>query len=80
MANTQQQESTTEYLRRRLHEEKGRWPTIAMESGVPYGTIEKIAQGDTTNPQVKTADALRAWFEALDAMRNSLRRVAAGEA
>lgn len=77
MANVEQQESTTEYLRRRLNEVKGRWPLISRESGVPYGTIEKIAQGHTTNPQVKTTDALRGWFGALDAMHESLKKVAA---
>lgn len=64
------------YLRRRLEEEKGNWPTIAAESGVPYGTLEKVGQGDTENPSLPTARALRAWFRAKDAMRESLGAVA----
>lgn len=71
------EESTAEMLRRRLGEEKGNWPTIADESGVPYGTLEKIAQGDTKNPQSDTTDKLRAWFRARDAMRDSLRELQA---
>lgn len=71
-------ESIGDFLRRRLDEEKGNWPQIADESGVPYGTLEKIAQGDTLNPQLKTVEPLLAWFRAKDAMRESLRVVAVG--
>lgn len=71
-------ESIGAYLRRRLDEEKGNWPTIAVESGVPYGTLEKIAQGDTLNPQLKTIEPLLAWFKARDTMLESLKAAAGG--
>lgn len=85
MANLNQVEATTPphesigaYLRRRLEEEKGHWPTISEESGVPYGTIEKVAQGDTLNPQLKTVEPLLAWFRARDTMRESLKAASGG--
>lgn len=75
--HVEQEESTVAMLRRRLGEEKGNWPGIADESGVPYGTLEKVAQGDTKNPQFETVDKLLSWFRARDAMRDSLRGVQA---
>lgn len=71
--NAPKEETTVETLRRRLGEEKGNWPRIAKESGVPYGTLEKVGQGDTTNPQYDTVEKLLAWFRASDAMRAALR-------
>lgn len=72
-----QDEGLGAYLHRRLNEERGNWPTIANESGVPYGTLEKIAQGDTKNPQLKTIEPLLAWFRARDTMRESLKGIQA---
>lgn len=82
MANQpeEQDELSGAYLKGRLEEEKGNWPTIADESGVPYATLEKIGQGDTENPSLPTARKLLTWFRARDAMRASLRSVAAGAA
>jgi hypothetical protein len=73
----QDDELSGTYLRARLAEEKGNWPTIAEESGVPYGTLEKVGQGDTENPSLPTARKIRDWFRARDAMRQSLRSAAA---
>lgn len=77
MATTNDTENTVAMLRRRLNEQKGTWPTISKESSVPYGTLEKIAQGDTLNPQFDTVDKLLGYFRALDAMHASLKAVEA---
>lgn len=45
-------------LRARLNAAKGQWPEIATGSGVPYSTIQKIAQGKTRNPGVETFTAI----------------------
>lgn len=46
-----------------LEEAKGRWPAIAIETGVPYQTLTKIAQRRTRNPGIghiqKLADHFR---------------------
>jgi transcriptional regulator with XRE-family HTH domain len=39
---------------------------IAKRSGVPYGTVVKIACGITKNPRNDSIDALRAYFLALE--------------
>lgn len=48
---------------RRLNEEKGAWPRVAEESGVPYQTITKIGGGFVRNPGVLTVQALFDYFE-----------------
>ncbi len=36
--------------------------TIARDSGVPYGTLTKIAQGQITNPRIQTLQRLADYF------------------
>jgi len=47
---------------RRLNEEKGEWPRVAEESGVPYQTITKIGGRFVRNPGVLTVQALFDYF------------------
>jgi predicted transcriptional regulator len=42
----------------RLQAHKGRWPTIAKRSGVPYSSLRKIAQGTTKTPAVENLETL----------------------
>lgn len=48
---------------RRLSQEKGRWQRVALESGVPYQTITKIACGFVLNPRILTVQPLFDYFE-----------------
>ena len=43
--------------RRQLGETKGRWASVAEQSGVPYHTLTKIAQGKV-DPRVSTVQRL----------------------
>lgn len=47
----------------RLQALKGRWPEVARESGVPYGTLRKIAEGTAKNPWAKTVETLDRYLE-----------------
>lgn len=67
-------ESILAYVKRRLEEFKGQWPTIAAETGVPYGTINNIASGKSENPELASVQPLIDWFHARDEMREKLRR------
>jgi predicted transcriptional regulator len=49
-----------------LQKSKGRWMEIANDTGVPYHTITKIAQGRTENPRINTVDALDKYFRKTD--------------
>ncbi len=55
-------ETILEFVRRRLADEKGRLPTVASESGVPFGTLKKIACGDTRAPRIDTLERLASYF------------------
>lgn len=55
-------ESIHEFVIERLQAMKGRWPTIAEESGVPLRTMEKIARREIPNPGVKTVEQLARYF------------------
>ncbi|MDA8093401.1 MAG: hypothetical protein M0T84_05715 [Betaproteobacteria bacterium] len=46
-----------------LHATKGRWPDVALESGVPVSTVRKIAQGVSADPGVGTVQKLLAYFQ-----------------
>jgi hypothetical protein len=61
------QEPILDYVRRRLEEFRGQWPTISQESGVAYDTIAKLARGERPNPELKTLQPLIDWFNAQDA-------------
>jgi hypothetical protein len=41
---------------------RGKWGDIQAQSGVPMSTISKVAYGVTTDPGIKTVEALRAWL------------------
>lgn len=57
-----QSENILDFVRRRLDECKGKWAYVSRDSGVPYFTIAKIAQGAVTNPRVNTVQALADYF------------------
>ncbi len=59
--------SPTAQLRERLAAVRGQWPEIAAESGVPYSTIQKIAQGKTKNPGIETFSSIDRALRALGA-------------
>jgi hypothetical protein len=59
-------EPILDYVRRRLNEHKGEWPTIHKESGVEYDRIAKIAQGRATNPTMENIQPLIDWFSNRD--------------
>lgn len=41
---------------------KGRWPKLSKDTEIPYGTIKKIADGQTANPGVLTVEKLAQHF------------------
>lgn len=47
----------------RLQALKGRWPAIARQANVPYGSLRKIAEGTTKNPQVRNLETLDRYLE-----------------
>jgi predicted transcriptional regulator len=55
---------TLREIRQLLDARKGQWPRIASESGVPYSTLSKIAQGFIDNPRIETVDKLLAVLKA----------------
>jgi hypothetical protein len=50
------------FVRRRLDETRGTWVAIAQDSGVPYHTLTKIAQGKT-EPRIGTVQLLLDYFK-----------------
>jgi predicted transcriptional regulator len=55
-------ESIHDYVLAELGKRNGSWPTVARESGVPYGTLKKIATKSTTAPRIDTLEQLAAYF------------------
>jgi hypothetical protein len=51
-------------VKRCLSREKGTWPAVAAGSGVPYGTVTKVALGHVKDPRVSTVQALFDYFDA----------------
>lgn len=51
-----------DYVTEQLELHKGRLPTVADESGVPYRTIQKIASGETKDPGVSVVQTLHDYF------------------
>lgn len=41
-----------------LNECRGTWPEICAATGVNYSTLQKIVQGQVTNPGVNTVERL----------------------
>lgn len=56
-----------DYVLERLESSKGRWPTVAAESGVPYKTLTKIAQREIRDPGVSHIQKLADYFRAQSA-------------
>jgi len=50
-------ESILVAVRRQLGETKGKWSSVAEQSGVPYHTLTKIAQGKV-DPRLSTVQRL----------------------
>jgi hypothetical protein len=50
------------YVRGELEKNRGTWPTIADETGVPYDTITKIAQRQIVDPKVSKVQILANYF------------------
>ncbi len=55
-------ESLHEYVIRQLNENKGRWTTIADDSGVAKSTLKKIARREVENPGVLHIEKLAGYF------------------
>jgi predicted transcriptional regulator len=51
-------ESLYQAVLRLLEARKGEWRSIAEESGVPYSTLCKVAQGHIESPSVHTVQTL----------------------
>ena len=56
-----------DYVRRKLQENRGKWPAIAVKADVPYDTITKIAQGQIKDPGVSKVQRLANHFRGLEA-------------
>ena len=50
------------FVRRKLDESRGQWVEVSRESGVPYHTLTKIAQGQVEDPRVSTMQRLVDYF------------------
>jgi predicted transcriptional regulator len=50
------------FVRRRLDEVRGHWVEVSRESGVPYHTLTKIAQGQVPDPRISTVQRLVDYF------------------
>lgn len=55
-------ETILKTVRRQLGDTKGRWSAVAEQSGVPYHTLVKIAQGTVEDPRVSTVQRLVDYF------------------
>lgn len=60
-------ESILEYVVGRLESARGRWPDIAVASGVPYRTVQKIGSRKTGTPRIDTVEKLSNYFRAREA-------------
>lgn len=47
-----------EFVRARLEESKGKWPSIAKDSGVAYKTVVRIGNRITKSPAYRTIQKL----------------------
>lgn len=64
MDNRRMETDLLSFVVRNLRENVGRWKEIADASGVPYSTVAKIGQQETTNPRIETVQALANHFAA----------------
>ncbi len=58
--------SIYDYVIASLEASKGRWPSVAEQSGVPKRTLEKIARKETENPGIQHIEKLAAYFRSLE--------------
>jgi transcriptional regulator with XRE-family HTH domain len=56
-------ESIHEYVLTQLAGAKGRWPTVAKETGMSLRTIEKIARREIRDPGVSSVERLAQYFQ-----------------
>lgn len=61
-------ESIHDYVLTELKKRNGTWPQVARESGVPYGTLKKIAVGSTSAPRIDTLEQLAKYFRGVPAV------------
>lgn len=57
-----------EYVIKRLRMKHVSRRKIAAETGVPFSTLSKIAQGQIKNPSVRHAQALYNYFKRIEAL------------
>jgi len=50
------------FVLRKLEESRGKWVEVARDSGVPYHTLTKIAQGQSPDPRIDTVQRLVDYF------------------
>lgn len=48
-----------------LEKRRGKWPEICAATGVNYSTLQKIVQGQVTNPGVNTVECLHKYLTAV---------------
>jgi predicted transcriptional regulator len=56
-------ETLLESVIRHLQSRKGQWRTVAEESGVPYKTLQKIADGTHKDPRFSQVQKLADYFQ-----------------
>lgn len=54
------------YVLERLEAAKGKWPEVAVGSGVSKRTIEKIARKEIVDPGISHVQALADYFRSTD--------------
>ena len=59
-------ESIYAFVLQRLESAKGRWPTVAEESGVALSTIKKIVRQEVKDPGVSLIEKLATYFREKD--------------
>ncbi len=53
-------------VRMLLEQRRGEWPSIRDATGVPYRTIQNIAQGAVENPRIESVEKLYLYLTAVD--------------
>lgn len=59
-------DSILDYVTGQLDKAKGRWPEIAVASGVPYRTVQKIGSKKTLTPRIDSVEKLANYFRNTD--------------
>jgi len=49
-----------------LEQRRGEWPEISRQTGIPYRTIQNLAQGVVAGPRVSTVEALYQYLTTVD--------------